>query len=85
MCCHAMSCHATQWDGILSGCYAMWLCDMVSCEVMLCDAKWLCDVVSCEVMLCDAKWLCDVVNGKMMCFKLRRAHVTLLRLSTSEY
>ena len=79
MWCHVLSCHFTSCH--LTGCEMAMQRDGMLCG---CDAMCLCDVVGCEVMLCDAKWLCAAVNWKMMCCKLRIAYVTVLRLRTTK-
>ena len=79
-----------QWDGPL------WLCSyVVGCDGMSCDAMWLCDVANLEMMCCelprahDSKTLdksiplCRERLGCKTKKKMRRAHVTVLRLRTT--
>ena len=87
-------CHVVGFE-VTSG-LAMWL--VTRCHVMWCYVMW-CDVVSCHFASCRVMW-CDAMGwndmwdvhsnarcdlGMQDTRRLRRAHVTQLRLGTTKY
>ena len=98
--CDVMWCHVTSFDvmWLFVWCHAM-SCDVLSCDKVPSAVKWCyargwdvmslwCDVVGCEVILHHIVWFEAVVccgGWKLICCKLRRANVIVLRPRTSKY